>query len=557
MTDEQTPNVAEILLNNIETKQEEWSEAGSRLNSLLATIDVYGGDDLYAALNDFREGQVSEEALRELAQRYTQDSELVDCYLKQLSLDKELEELKIEHKPFKLAELQTQVDSISSRINYDAIIEYYDEPNRSVKKTRDKWDSGEMANATATIAILRQASVKLRSGEIESKTWDELERIEKAIQRNSEEWEKRGFLHELPQNAHDESIEDTKKRRLELKDQLQKGLEVMKEYGELKSNYRSMARNYAFRDEFFSKVSASLDLETGFDYAKDTWLANEYDPRYLDAVQTFVAKRKQQYVNDDTLPLTGESYVTHMTQLKAMEAQEMVGQITLVGFEPRDGEILVVNEQKLKDRLALFVPACFLDKIEIVTSKDKPKDINLNDPNIETVGSHVPEVDETGKLLKSKIEIYRSPRASESATQKEREIIEANFVETTLHEVAHSIHHDMSYGDLKAWHTVATQDRTAVTWYVRHTHLTRGEQRGNREDFAESFQMALLNPGTLLEISPARFEYMMKLVGMYMGNTQYEAFTQDIDAKLKKREEENAQRIRAFAETIAEEANKR
>ena len=47
-----------------------------------------------------------------------------------------------------------------------------------------------------------------------------------------------------------------------------------------------------------------------------------------------------------------------------------------------------------------MVPACFLEKIEFVIVTDKPEDLDKDDPNTETMGTHIPEFDDKGNLVK-------------------------------------------------------------------------------------------------------------------------------------------------------------
>ena len=84
---------------------------------------------------------------------------------------------------------------------------------------------------------------------------------------------------------------------------------------------------------------------------------------------------------------------------------------------------------------------------------------------------------------------------------------------------------------MQEWENVVAKDTTEVTWYVGHMR-EKDAVRGVREDFCETYQTAVLSPGYLYDMSPERFNYMMKLIGRYMGDEQRQAFAEDIKGKL-------------------------
>ena len=538
------PDRGKEIYDEIIENQKSWEELAKKAHELTKDIPDSSIGAVSEAVESLRSGGITEDEFldkfsdaktKELATQFKLVREQTD----------RIEALQEQHKPYRMEEINNLSNNLASRFDWNTFLKYYDFDPYNPSERKDK---GYMSNTLSEFSVVREVQQQYIDGTLSQQSYDRLDFYKEELQSLAKGWEKRGFLSDSIQ-THGEalSIEETKQKRLLLKGRLEQVKSFAEDYASLKTKFRSLPNPHKFRDGAFEEVLKSLDIENS--HGREPLKQYDYDPRYLDAVHQFAADRIRQYCKSDVLPMLDEKeYKAYINKLRNIDTETALSGITIEGFEERSGEILVVDEESFRDKLRTLVPACFLENIELVVVTDKPKDLNKDNPNIETTGNYTSEFDDKGNLVKSHIEIYRSPRVPESADVRLKALAKLNFYSTALHEIAHSIHHKLTYDDMKNWEEVIKKDPTEVTWYVGHMQEKHDSLR-LKEDFCETYQIAVLDPPALYSLSPERYLYMMKFMGKYMGDAQRKVFFDYVDSTIAK----YTQSKEEFAELIAEE----
>jgi hypothetical protein len=536
----------------IDKKQKFLEELDTRMNKLVEDISDKDVETVSDAIKSLEAGDVIEDTFLSQFPEGSKTRDLAELVLKSMHEMRRIEELQEQHKPYVIKELNTLASNLESRFNWDNFLEQCDTgPTDSYEeKNRGK---GLMYNTLSEFAMVREVQQQFLRDTISQNSYELLKSYQEELESSTERWQQRGFLSEQIQTYTElPSVEETRHQRLLLKTRLEEVENVAKNYASLKTRFRTLFNPHKFEDDLFEEVIRSLDVEKGYSHADGTWRAYDHDPRYLDAVQKFTARRIEQYVKNDRLPIFGEEYKAYIDKLRNTDTEAALSGITIKGFEESSGEVLVVTEENLRDNLRLLVPACFLENIELVIVKDKPEGVDKEGSGVEVMGVHTPEFDDKGNLVKSYIEIYQSPRVSESTDLMERSVVTSHFNSYVLHEIAHSIHYRLTYEDMTRWSDVMKKDSTAVTWYVEHIREKKASDE-LIEDFCETFQLAVFFPDRLYKLSPERFKYMMKFMSLYMGNEQRLKFFDHVGALLEKSLQSNEEIINSIEEKKEEQ----
>lgn len=498
-----------------------------RLNKRAAQVPDTIIDFLYEKFHSLEIGEVTEEQLLNTFPEIDKPEYwIVADYIEGMHLMHTIAELQERHKPMKIQELTEYAQGVYARFNWDAFLTYYED---NVHKY-DPWDNGLLPNGLASVARLRQIIVKAQQGTLGQEDYQQLDNWHSYLIEQHEEWAKRGFINESPVSTSKEvSTEEITQRRNELKERLQSVIYVLDEYGNLKSKFRNPVYDYRIDDRVLKQVTEALDLDRGYGYTNEIWKEVEYDPRLLDAVEKFISRKIQEYVDTGLLPQLGEDYTQFLEKARTVELEKALKAIQVVGLEQNQGQELVVSETHLKHLLEKSVPAFFLDKIKSIVVMEKPED--LDEDNQNTNGEYIPVFDDKGNLVESRIKIYSSPYVPEDADHLTNFFVRNKFETVLLHEIAHNIHHVLPYIDMLNWEQVMEIDKTEVTWYVGYVR-EKYNKLSSGEDFSETFQMLVLNPGYLSVCSPVRFNYMLSLIVRYMNNEQREVFVADIQQKI-------------------------
>ena len=304
------------------------------------------GEAVSRATDSLEAGKITEDVLLD---RFPEDSKtrkLAEIFLEGIHEMRDIEELQEQHKPYKVEELSKLAGDLAARFDWDAFLEHYDFDPFDSSRERDDWDNGFMSNALSTFATVREIQQQVNGKTLSQEPYAQLEYNQRNLQSAAKAWQKRGFLSESPQtNAEAPTLEETKQRRLALRERLVQGEKAIRDYASLKGRFRSLTSSYRFKDNLFEEVVNSLDVERGYGYAGDTWQQHEYDPKYLDAIERFVSRRIKRYIEDNTLPVFGEEYKAYVEKLRNIDAETALSHLTINGFEERWGETLVVTEE--------------------------------------------------------------------------------------------------------------------------------------------------------------------------------------------------------------------
>jgi hypothetical protein len=520
------PNIGADLANKIEEKQIHNNNLLEKIVKISKDVADEEKDKIHEEADLLRNGAMEKEKFLSQYPVESLPNQYAKLYLDIIQVNQEINDLQEQHKPYKIQEATQLAQDISNRFDWDAFLDYYDfdyTGDRYEIYKQDQWDYGIMLNALETVAAVRNINRQSSQGTITQESYGALEGFINHINANANEWEKRGFLSTTPVTSNEtEVIEATKEKHQKLNAQITQIMQTIQNYNNIKSKYRSLTTRYKFRDKLFGDISYTLN-NNAVNEETSMWKKYDYDPRYLDAVERFIEKRRQKYIEEGTLPKLDNDYNEYIDNLQETNLENALSRMSISGFEEREGEYLVVTEEALRQEFRTTVPACFLNNIEFVVVTDRPKDLDKDDPTVETIGRYIPDYDDKGNLIKSRIEIYTSPRVPETSGQKIRSVAERRFYATALHEVAHSIHSELTYVDLEEWERVREQDSTEITWYVEYMKK-KDEKLLPAEDFCETFQTTVMDPLYLYVFSPSRYKYMINLISKHMGNEQMVSF---------------------------------
>jgi|GEM_PF-4738319 hypothetical protein len=556
-TEQPTPPLDE----SIQATKAETATIASQLDTLTGDFDYTRRQNFMAALQAAESDAYALENVPDKFPAGSTEQQAATLYIQFIRLQTKLGELEEQHKPYLAHQLAALAQDVSARFDWATILQYYAQVATPADAPKDPWDNGILANAISSTAPVRETLAHAHYGVLGSQPYGQLEATLTAIQSQIPEWESRGFLLAQPRDPGTETLPQLQTRAQELVTTIRHIVGVVSAYAELKRRYRDGIIRYNRTTHLLNQVVASLNEAGGYGF-------NANDSAYLDAVSNFLAAQVEQLSANGTYPATGSRHRAAMESLQAVPVESAVNAITLEGFHEQPGELLVVTESDLRQELGLLVPACFLAKIRLVVVTTRPTEAPKEDPHvvattptevpqenprIETIGWHNGEFDDQGNLVESVIELYRSPRVQNSANVHEQAYTRGEFLDTALHEVAHSIHSALGYVDMHDWETVVANDTTAVTWYVGHARKTNVD-RGLFEDFAESFMLAVRNPAILGAKSPARYQYMLSLVAKYMGEPQKKIFLQEIAARIHKHAD-TVQQTRSYLTDLEKGAN--
>ena len=174
------------------------------------------------------------------------------------------------------------------------------------------------------------------------------------------------------------------------------------------------------------------------------------------------------------------------------------GNVKIDGIKVRDGKILAVYESDIRNAFK-SIPPVFLQNLKVIRRVNKPKneevesitydpDIQIGDP----IGEYIPEFDSAGKLESGRIEIYWPCDINADATQKEILATRDSFFLTLYHEIAHAIHFQLSFEEMKAWDEISLNGPD-ITKYVTESKKA-SMNKGKRESFADNFKFFMAFP---------------------------------------------------------------
>ena len=534
---------AEIQENRLAVKQisDHLSEASKTLS-----------DDANTALWDLIE-DVSDEGLtiEQALDRYDPDSveyDMLQGYARAVVLATEKLALQEKHKPYLINETVRFARDISGRFNWDRLVAYYNGRFNDPEHGKDDWDHGLMSNGIASTAIVTEVLAMAENNELGGQDYDRIEWFLNNMLGDLPEWEKRGFINATAIQFTGPTVEGLRDRRIQLKDALEEAVGVIHEYSALKAQFRDPSVASEDRAGFLTHIVSSLNVAKGYyGYASKKFELYELDPRYLDAVTRFSLDYGVKLTYDDAYPLTGEGFAQHLSALRKVSPEVATRAIVIEGFEKKADEIFAITEEELRKQLELCVPACFLRRVAFIITRDMSKELDSDDPNVGTIGQCKNEYDGKGDLTKSLIEVYLRPNIPETSRKPYINYVNGEFLSTSLHEVAHSMHANLDYSDMRGWLDLIKEDPVAVTWYVGRSREV-SETRGLKEDFCETFALFVRDPFYLMARSQKRFDYMVNLVGKYMGDDQRQRFMSFMLAKIK----DQAKEVAKVAEDLAE-----
>ncbi len=468
----------------------------------------------------------------ELSSRYPEHAEGISrmrsFFSKYRELEDRLHSLEEQDKPFKLAELESTQRNVSSRLDYEAILEYY--------QTEHPNGSDLLMNTVSDLSFIRTAEVLIMTGESSGLDYQRVQWLESQIQQIGKRFEAKGFLRteEDPNYTPSNEFGEAAKQRKEvLIQEMQKSLEdVMACRGNCLVYRFYYSPNQYLINERLRNLAHSLNkipLGSSINESED-----ETDPRLLDAVEK--AYKDQRTV----LALNG---MIHQDEHEALDyAQRRIHKGETLNVDSIDVQIgpvpegnrQIIDRQLILKHAVEVLPLAFLTKIDSIKFTQKPPDeVKEGETEVaqvkgkikETIGHFGFSQDDDGELISATIEVYFPwyipvRRASiENMVSYQVKMIN----ETIVHEVGHRVHFELTLDEMREWNSVMAKDAQPITWYVDDSRKI-SKDKGSREDFSESFMMFVESPLWLYTISPERFDYMHRLFLKYTPTERQEQF---------------------------------
>lgn len=191
----------------------------------------------------------------------------------------------------------------------------------------------------------------------------------------------------------------------------------------------------------------------------------------------------------------------------------------ITGFSIAENEFNGVDANRLQNWLSTKIPSRFLQGATAIRRVDQAelgdRSENLDDgTQLNTVATFDVESGVISISYTSNIDPKNAHNAYLSGII-ERDNPANKALEHVTHEIGHNVHFNvLTHGDLVAWMSVMRSEPTYPTAYVGASYKA-GNQAGQRDDFAESFKLFVVDPQGFTADFPKRFSYMQKLFKKY------------------------------------------
>lgn len=476
-------------------------------------------DDLVVRLGD---EDVPEEELREA---FSGDVlplalELRDGMGRLKGLYEEGSRLDRELLPYRKADFEKILQNLSARVKFDAVFEYHGD-SKKVKTGSDL-----LINTVSDLYLLRRYQYEALHSEGE-RDFAYYDFACHTLETFSKEWEEKGFLFDQEKEGYkyDQSFgQPVRAERLQKAASLKEILDELQEYNRLSLIYKIKLTTRYPLDPELSEVQRVLgytkeERDWGFEDFEEV----DFDPGLVTAAARFAERRVAFHRATGHLMPTTETLEDERKRIDVTENGNVDQDIRVEGFEAPEGMKAVVTPDGLIDEVKRILPPDFVRGLKALVHKDSPGVDDISDPEVDVVGRFVPKFDQDGNLTEAEIRVFQKLFAPEGSDQRQVALIWSEFMDTTYHEFGHNAHHVMRLDEMREWEKVLAADKTAVTAYTQYSRSVN-ENRGKREDFADSFMLFVRNPAVLSVISPLRLQFMFDYFRRRIRTDQWDDF---------------------------------
>jgi len=446
---------------------------------------------------------------------------------KERDLDRRVTDLEAEDLPYARDEFETFLFSLSSRLDYDAVFDYYRKP---------RLGSDMLENTVVDLYFLREYQYLVASGSLLSKDARYFYVSLQKLKEYEESWSNKGFLKSEADPNYQPSNEfgvEVSEQRESIAEVVSNVLMQLAEYSDLCMLYKhniSSEFTGLVRDENLEEIYRILNNVLPQLYSRsETFESVDYDPYFLQAAARYVDTLAKEHARAGRISKSPEDRVNDRERIDAMNMDEMLKEVEFFGFDSvPENMYAVVSPANILESLKSLIPPEFVQYLESIEYQH----IILDDTSTaRTVGRCIRIFDKnTLRLISARIEIFRdlyvlNTNEAEANDKFEIEVRLArkHFMATMYHEIGHIAQHLLDYDEIVSWERVRAEDSTAVTWNV-YNKKTENPDQVPEEDFADSFSLYLVNPAILEIISPSRFTYMKDFLHRHLQSEQIGSF---------------------------------
>ncbi len=447
--------------------------------------------------------------------------------------------LEIEVLPHMKLEFEEKLDNVSARINFDAVFDYYQEIDLGKRERNSNTDL--LANTTTELFLLREYQYQ-SLGNLDTPVdfYYYLRAI--AFLNNSQNlWNEKGFLLDSPKENYSresgfQKLAETKSTQKETLENVEKAIEQLDEYGYLLNTYHFSYNSREAKDYSLEGLSFFLKQKypkgSDYMYYKKGYENIGYDPEMVAAAKRFTDKVLATHKQEGHISRDATTLQEERMRIDSVDLTKTFESIAFDGFDTLPNEVLIITPDELRTLISKNIPPDFAKDLQrIGHKKEKPQGDN---PDFETVGRFFPiygEDDNWGTVVASEIEVYRDISIPAGTPDMAARYLKKDFLSTTWHEFGHNAHHRLDYDEMKGWETVIAEDKTAVTWYVKHARED-DKDRGKREDFSVSADLFLSSPALLSVLSLSRYQYMYEFFDKHLHKDQKIEFRKNLVNKM-------------------------
>ena len=228
------------------------------------------------------------EELRPLVNEYRQlSAKLRDIQSRERGLQREA-------LPYKKEELKKVADELASKVNFDAIFDYYREIDLGQRERVENTDL--LANMATELYVLRQYQYDTRKESEDDEFWHYDSRL-RSLRHYEETWAKKGFILDAPRDTTDAMPvfgEQVRIERQKLAIEVGEASEQLEEYGHLCRTYRpAIFNNREHRDHALDSIHRVLDTDAKEKralYYSDNFDEVDFDPEFVAAAKRHIDK---------------------------------------------------------------------------------------------------------------------------------------------------------------------------------------------------------------------------------------------------------------------------
>lgn len=502
-------------------------------------LDIFSDhfQEKYPDMYDYRKlnEEEHEELIAEISDRL--DPGVIDLERNAFSASRDFEKFSKEFTPYLKEDYEALLQDLPARINYDDIFSYT--PPDGKDPTFFYLDKA--ARQIYDLRLLRYQEL-YPTDEIRD-LYFYSSRVH-TLKKYKNDWEEKGFLLEKPKEIKADPVfgEQAKEWREQSLPWLEETVAVLNKFIELKKIYEP-GIYFGFIGRRLKRIYEILSSEDKYDERRDSYPhfiemvyqhfgKVEMDPAFLYAADEEMSNLANTHELLGHMPRWFERREADRQRIDAIDNEEQIRKIQIEGFEAPGGMVAVITPEEIRESLKMLSPD-FLQTLRSISYKDKTIKLeeDQDNPNIETVGSCISYIDQDGRLENSDIEVYRQLFIDQNTGNFEKVYLHEVFLRTLSHELGHKGHQSMTYQEMIDWEEVLTRDRRDVSWYVKYAR-SKSEERGKREDFAESFKLFIHDPALLWLLSQQRYRFMLNYFEDRLKSNQIESFDAGLKFKL-------------------------